>query len=189
MVFKGKRKKLYTLFAAVFVLTLLGVTFLFPYSSLSLNRTVTYDPDNRMVKEYLQSLTDFKDQYKTKKPDDATAHRNPYFLQLFELKWLTSKEPVQMDHQDLDILLLEVKTARQSLMELAFQESYPVHAKIYLKNTIEGCLELEERIEDLQDSKFRSRATLDRQYRNLHVSFINNLGRYSSFYKESRKKE
>ncbi len=53
MVFKGKRKKLYTLFAAVFVLTLLGVTFLFPYSSLSLNRTVTYDPDNRMVKEYL----------------------------------------------------------------------------------------------------------------------------------------
>lgn len=168
-------------------LILLGINYSYPFSILSIKKSITYNPDDIVVEEFLHNLNDFKGDYSREQQGDLTANRTQYILTMYEQKWISSKEPVKINVTDLDSMLLEVKSTRQTLMELAFQENYSTDTRILLKYTIESCLAIEDSILDLKNSQSHSRKTLVLQYQNLHVSFINNFNFFVSFYEEYRK--
>ncbi|WP_397538552.1 hypothetical protein [Rummeliibacillus pycnus] len=165
------------------LLALVAENWFYPYSFLSFNKSVTHDEGNSVVQQYLQDLSDFKSIYIIEPESDITTDRIQYILQMYEQKWLISKKPVNMKFNELDIILIKVRENREILLDLAFRENYSPMAKQYLKESIQFCFELEEKIQELKNSYFNSRITLKRQYRNLHGEFISSFDMFVSFYK------
>lgn len=184
-------KKIFILLIIAFGLFVIGGTWFYPYSSFSIKKSISFNADNIVVKDYLKDLNDFKKIYNMNKQnkDDITNDRTQYILQMYEQNWLISKKPVRMEYQDLDTILIEVKETRRNLMDLAFKETYSEFTKSYLKYTIEDCLEIEESIMKLKTSQTHSRKTLNLQYRNLQNDFKSNLDIFVSFYREYQKED
>ncbi|QQZ09076.1 hypothetical protein [Heyndrickxia vini] len=167
------------------VLFLICINWYFPYSPISFTKSISYDADNIVVKAYKKELNDFKNIYNSKKKNTLTDDRTQYVLPMFEQQWLVSGKPVKIKESDqLNTMLNEVKETKDILIELAFREKYSQETKEYLKMALVTCLSLENEIVELKNSKFHSRSTLNRQIRNLHMSFIRSFDMFTTFYKE-----
>ncbi|MEC5424105.1 hypothetical protein QGM71_11440 [Virgibacillus sp. C22-A2] len=95
-----------------------AISWLFPYSALSLTKSYTYKPDRVVVDQFLQDLKEFKEFYEEHpKKNDLTTERVQYILQSYDLPWINTKEPVKMAHQELDLILFEVEKARKVLID------------------------------------------------------------------------
>lgn len=184
-------KKIFILLIIAFGLFVMGGTWFYPYSSISIKKSISFNADNIVVKEYLKDLNEFKKNYNMNRQnkDDITTDRTQYILQMYEQNWLISERPVKMEYQDLDTILIEVKETRRNLMDLAFKENYSEFTKDYLKYTIENCLAIEESIMELKNSQTHSRKTLNIQYRNLQNDFRSNFGIFDTFYREYQKED
>ncbi|MFE7151684.1 hypothetical protein, partial [Heyndrickxia sporothermodurans] len=184
-----KKKGLWisSLIVCFIVLFLFCINWYFPYSPFSFSKSVFYNADNIVVKEYKKELNDFKAIYNSEKKNTLTDDRTQYILPMFEQQWLVSGKPVKMKVSDqLHTMLNEVKETKDILIELAFREKYSLETKEYLKIALLTCLSLENEIVELKNSKFHSRSTLNRQIHNLHMSFIRCFDMYATFYKEYR---
>lgn len=189
---KKNIKRILLVFICVGVLFLIGVNWFYPYSFISINKSISYNADTVVVKQYQKDLKDFKNSYNkvlNKAPkDNLTIQRTQFIIQMYDQLWLTSTKPIQMKYQELDTILAEVKEARRILTELAIQESYSKDAKGFLKLTLENCSLIEENLEEIKDSKSHSRSTLNNQLQNLHMRFQSNFGIFKSFYEYEEKK-
>lgn len=188
-----KTKKIILSLAGVAVLFLLFMTWFYPYSVFSITKSYSFTPDPVVIDGYEEDLNEFKSSFEEDlaemeeaDPIDLTTERTQYVLPLFEQDWLLSKEPVNFSLDDLDHILLEVRGARITLLELSAAEDYAKESRQNLVDSIQSLLWLEEQIEEIKTGKAQSRKTLDIQFRNLHTSFLNNFMMFSIFYEISR---
>lgn len=172
----------------VIILAMVGISWVFPYSILSFNKSITYNQDNVVVDQYLESLQDFKEIYEAKQGDnDLTTDRVQYMLEFYQRSSLTTKDAVKISQQDLDLTLFELKQIRDTLMDLAFSEKYDNETKEYLKLTLKSCLGLEEEIESLMDPTFDSRKVIKIRLSNLHGGLMANFNDLVTFYEEYKR--
>jgi hypothetical protein len=184
-----------------FIITILACLIIFiflswryPYAPISIKNSVGYNADNIVVDQYQKKLERFKEVYDLTLPsaeNDPTINRIQFILPMFEQPWLLKKGDTDISKDELDRMLFEVKEARKVILLLPFEENYSMSTKSYLKMLVDQTLSLEEEIHELQHSTNHSRKTLDRQLRNLHVSFISNFQLLVTFYEvymEEKKK-
>lgn len=176
----GIKKRTFLLsIIGLLLLGLLIITWLYPYSSISFIKSVSYDADNVIVEEYVEDLNEFK-----------KTNPNPNFLEnvlpMYEQDWLITKKPIKIRYNDLDKILLKVEQAKNTLVEFSNQGDYSRYAEDFLKTNIDNCIAIEEEIKSIKESKKHSKKTLRRQFHNLQVSFINNFRiSFLSFYEET----
>lgn len=178
----------------VCVLSVLIVTWYYPYSFISIHKSYSFTPDPVVVDEYRKDVNEFKhsyekdfDQLTTGSKYDLTIDFTQYLLPLFEQDWLVSKGPVKMSRKDLDNILFEVKNARKTLLGLITKEDYTQEQRQYLVHSIESLLSLEEEIDTIKTGSAESRKTLKIQFSNLHGSFQSSFMTYEIFYERSQK--
>lgn len=164
------------------VILYISMSWFYPYSELSLNKSITYDADPYLVEDYVQQLNDLTKDYESVSSDDLTHNNLQYLLPMYNQEWLVSEEPVKMNEEDIDQMAFEVKEARNLLLSLAFEETYSPNAKAQLKNSIENSLAIEESVYELRDSHSLSREMVQTQYHNLHGMFENSLRMLVTFY-------
>lgn len=189
----NKTKKIIVSLVGLFVFFILLMTWFYPYSFISIHKNYSFTPDPVVVDGYVKDLNEFKSSYEkdldeltTGRNNDLTTDRTRYLLPLFEQDWLISKESVKMGVGDLGNILFEVKNARETLLGLLTQEDYTQEQRLYLVNSIEILLLLEEDIVDIKTGKAESRKTLKTQISNLRVRFMSNFRMYESFYEMSQ---
>ncbi|TKD72343.1 hypothetical protein [Pseudalkalibacillus hwajinpoensis] len=166
----------------IIVLLYVGISWFYPYSELSFNKSLTYHADPYLVEDYVQQLNDLTNNYESVSNDDMTYDRLQYILQMYDQEWMMSEEPVEINQDDINQIAFEVKEARNLLLSLAFEETYLPNAKMELKHAIENFLAIEESVYELRDSDSYSRDTLQIQYHNLHVMFENSMRMLITFY-------
>ncbi|ANC76218.1 hypothetical protein ABE65_005100 [Fictibacillus phosphorivorans] len=176
-------------FALLFVM----IIWVFPFSPFSLKKSIRYGGDQILVDDYKSELKAFKLEYESRlnqqKNEELIQNRTTsnveYLLKMYELPWLVDNDSITFTQTSLTDMELEVKEAKDILINLAFQEEYSKSTKSYLQSLLRETLSLEKEIEELKHhSSLHSRSTIDRQLRNLHVHFISNFRMLSIFYKE-----
>ncbi|GGB63758.1 hypothetical protein [Fictibacillus barbaricus] len=187
-----RKTKVLPIFIGFIVLYLI-INWFFPFSPISFNKEVNYNADNVIIGEYKADIKKLKNHYEplliketnNKSIEDLTTYDIQYILKIHEQSWLTNKGSTAITKNTLGNMLLYVKEAREIILLLAFEETYTPNTKIYLKMLLDQTYKLEEEIKDLQLlSNLHSRSTLERQLRNLHVSYISNFQHLTSFYEE-----
>ncbi|MBN8209056.1 hypothetical protein JI666_09900 [Bacillus sp. NTK071] len=164
------------------ILFFFGISWFYPYSELSLNKSLTYHADPYLVEDYVQQLNDLTNNFESVSSEDMTNDHLQYLLQMYDQEWMMSEESAKMNQADIDQIALDVKEARNLLLTLAFEETYSPNVISQLKYVIENCLAIEESVYDLRDSETHSRDTLQTQYHNLHGTFENSLRMLLTFY-------
>ncbi|MGA4721017.1 hypothetical protein [Fictibacillus nanhaiensis] len=176
-----------------FILLFLLINWVFPYSPLTINKSISYDGDQVLIDEYKSELKAFKLEYESRLNQqrkeelikDLTTNDVEYLLQMYELPWLVDKDSITITQKTLTDMEFEVNESIDILINLAFQEKYSESTKDYMQNLLTQTLNLGKEIDKLKyHSSLHSRSTIDRQIRNLHVHFISNFRMLSTFYKE-----
>jgi hypothetical protein len=189
-----KRKKNIILsIVGLFVLFIVTMTWLYPFSVFSMYKHYSFKADPVVVAEYEKDLLEFEASFEeeaealeSERNKDRTIDRTQYVLPLFEQDWLVSKEHVKMGIGDLDNMSFDVKNTRKSLMELLAEEDYSKEQRQDLITSIENLLLLEEELVEMKTEKAESRKTLNIQFSNLQVRFINNFMIFKNFYERSK---
>src|SRR5690606_26419100 len=170
----------------VVLLCILTVIWVYPHSMFGENKTFAYNADDVIVEEFMEDLHNFKEINNIGSTRDLASHRLQYVLPVYEQEWLTSKDAVKIKASDLEEMLKEVKSARNTMLELAFEENYSKYAKDFLKMNIQSWLTIEDMIVELTSSQ-HSKKEKEILYHNLHVEFINNFRiSLQSFYEEAQ---
>ncbi|KYG32930.1 hypothetical protein ACU3L3_15660 [Priestia endophytica] len=177
-----KSKRISLVFLGVIVLFILAMTWSYSYSFFSIYKTYSYQPDSVMTKEYKQDVDNFKQTSQIHSKNDLTSKRTKDILKIFEQDWLTHEKKSKMSTQELDTMLLEVKEARVTLLDLSIQENYSKKEREYFIDSVKSLVELEEKINDIRNGESTSRRTLNTQFHNLHTSFISNFKSFTTFY-------
>lgn len=157
-------------------------TWFYPYSSLSLHRSISYSPDPYLVEGYTEKMNGLSKKYAEGSGDDLTMDRLQYILQMYDQEWLLSEKAVVMTEEDLENVAFDVKEARNELIDLSFEEPYSADVKKQLRLSIENCLAIEESLEALKDTDFLNRDLLQNQYGNLHGTFDSSLRTMETMY-------
>jgi hypothetical protein len=189
----GMKKKSALKIFLGFILLFLLINWVFPYSPLTINKSISYDGDQVLIDEYKSELKAFKLEYESRLNQqrkeelikDLTTNDVEYLLQMYELPWLVDKDSITITQKTLTDMEFEVNESIDILINLAFQEKYSESTKDYMQNLLTQTLNLGKEIDKLKyHSSLHSRSTIDRQIRNLHVHFISNFRMLSTFYKE-----
>jgi len=163
------------------LLLFLGVTWFYPYSFLSLKKSVTYEPYVVAVKDYRKMVDEFKQRY------EANDKIQPV-LALYEQTWLLSEKNVEMTVEDIDVMLKKVKEARSSLLQLDLGSISPY--EIEDRNILLGnCDSFEKDLESIKKHKTHSRMKIDREYHNLMAGFMTSVHVFIEFYEIYEKGE
>ncbi|MFG6114885.1 hypothetical protein ACGTN9_06825 [Halobacillus sp. MO56] len=174
-------------FLGLIVSLILIITWFYPYSFFSINKSYTHKPDPVIVDQYVEDLNDFKESYElniNKESATLTANYTQYILPMFEQDWLIYKDSVNMGKRELDNMLFEVKENKRTLMHLLVEEDYTKDQRRDVASSLENLQFLEELIIDIKTEKTSSRSTLNTQFHNLHVHYISTFRMYVSFYKQ-----
>ncbi|WP_283152771.1 hypothetical protein [Guptibacillus hwajinpoensis] len=158
------------------------ITWFYPYSSLSLHRSISYSPDPYLVEDYTEKMNGLSKKYAEGSGDDPTMDRLQYILQMYDQEWLMSEKAVVMTKEDLDNVAFDVKEARNVLIDLSFEETYSADVKKQLRLSIENCLAIEESVEELKDANLLTRDLAQIQYGNLHGTFDSSLRTLGTMY-------
>ncbi|MHA6252527.1 hypothetical protein [Oceanobacillus sp. CAU 1775] len=187
----NKTRKYSTKLVAFFLFFILVMTWFYPFSIFSINKSYSFTADPVTVDEYTRELNEFITSFENDLEEafgedniNLTLDRTRYLASIFEQEWISSKDPIKMDLDMLSNNLDEVKSARNALLELIVREDYNYEQREYLVGSIDSLLSVEEQINKIKMSSFSTRSTLNRQFRNLHVSFISQLTFYEIFYEQ-----
>ncbi|MED1865225.1 hypothetical protein P4V41_17295 [Fictibacillus nanhaiensis] len=187
------KKKRFWFILLGFVLLFLLINYFFPFSPLSIKKSIRYSGDQVLIDVYRSELKAFKLEYepllnqqrKNELIQDRTTNDVEYLLQMYELPWLVDKDSITITQKLLTDMDFEVNEAKDILINLTFQEEYSKSTKGYMQSLLTQTLSLEREIDQLKHhSSLHPRSTIDRQLRNLHVHFISNFKMLSTFYKE-----
>lgn len=117
---------------------------------------------------------------------DMTIIRTQYILPLFEQEWLVNTESTTMDKNKVDQMLQDVIGSRNTLLQLVAEEDYNDEQRMYVVDTINNFLRLEEEIKYVQDGGYFTRIELNILFNNLHNSFRDNFDFFTTvFYDRS----
>lgn len=172
-------------------ISLLFMTWLYPYSLFSINKSYIFTSDPVVADEYNKYLNKFKKSYEsdlkaliedTDGEFNLTVNYTEYILPIFEQEWLVNKEPTKMNIEDLDLMLFELKSIRETVLQLVMNEHNTVEQSQYLVNSINGLLLLEDEIIEIQTGRGQTRAKLNNQFYNLQIGYIDNLQTFKIYY-------
>ncbi|WP_129692136.1 hypothetical protein [Gottfriedia acidiceleris] len=170
-----KSTKIIILVVVGIVMLFLGiVTWFFPYSFFSVNKSVTYDPYNVAVKDYEKGIDDFKKNYEIDKQTQS-------ILNMYEQTWLLSENKVRMKYEDLGGMLNKVQVARKKLRQINLGTISP-QEKENRSIIIGNCDVFEKWIEDIKKHKTDSKMKINREYQSMMAGYITSFQIFVEFY-------
>jgi hypothetical protein len=157
------------------VLLISIITWVYPYSSLSVYKNYSYNKGLVLVngKTHEEIVQKFKRRLEfdlEEKEQNRTVSYTQNILPLFEQDWYIKEDAVTIKKQDLETMLMHVKNTRSTLLSLLQHEEYTSEQKMYLEQLINGFLGIEEYIGYMQHEPFLSRGDIRRSLGNLRDS-------------------
>lgn len=181
-------KKFLSILLSIIVISIIILTWFFPFSYFSVYKSYNYNNDSYAVKAYSKKLTEFKKFYNESSIDDGTTKLSPGIFNMFEQDWLVTKGTFSMNKDSMNAILIDVKNAREHLLELTILEDYTSLQRHHLLNSIKNLLSLEVMIEDIKNQKWETRNTFKTEFHNLQDAFFNSFNIFISFYRNSQYK-
>ena len=184
------------------VLLISIITWVYPYSKISVYKSYTYDKglvlkDGKTYGEIVQKFKKrlefdyeeidhvIQDRLETDYEEIEhirTVNSTHYILPLFEQDWYTKEDAVTIKKQDLEIMLAHVKNTKSTLLNLMQYEDYSSEATMYLIALIYGLNSMEEDIRLIQHEPFLSRGDISRSFRNLRENQRSLFYTFTVFY-------
>ena len=172
---------------SLIVMSILLVTWVYPFSPVSVYKNINYTTDSDRVRIHTEYLNKLQKLYDESSPDDVTTMVLQNISHMFEQDWLVKNDTFIMNKGDLDKMLMRMKNARAGLLNLTRQEEYSWEQRSYLLTSIENLLSMEETIEGMMDDSWEKRTVLKRQFQNLHGGYTSSLMYFTSFYSATQR--
>lgn len=165
-----------------FIVLFFLLGYMYPFSSISVAKSIAYEPDQVFVKEYVHSLKDL-DKIRTFKDEDTRLAVNMMIKEL-HTKWLTNDSSLNMDRSELNAQIIQLTHIYDQLLKLRTKHAqhYDENTNAFLFLLIEDTDELKKQLMDIRDTAFSSRSDLQRAVGNAHMGFAQYLNRTISFY-------
>ncbi|KOO42698.1 hypothetical protein [Priestia koreensis] len=156
--------------------------YMYPFSSISVAKSIAYEPDQVFVKEYVHSLKDL-DKIRTFKDEDTRLAVNMMIKEL-HAKWVTSASSLNMGKSELNAQIIQLTHIYDQLLKLRTKhaQNYDENTNAFLFLLIEDTDALKNQLMDIRDTAFSSRSELQRALGNAHMGFAQYLNRTISFY-------
>ena len=172
---------------SLIVMSILLVTWVYPFSPVSVYENINYTTDSDRVRIHTEYLNNLQKLYDESSPDDVTTMVLQNISHMFEQDWLVKNDTFKMNKGDLDKMLMRMKNARAGLLNLTRQEEYSWEQRSYLLTSIENVISMEETIEGMMDDSWEKRTVLKRQFQNLHGGYTSSLMYFTSFYSATQR--
>lgn len=151
------------------------LTWIFPFSNISIYKSFNYTADSFEVDAYSKKLNEFKESFDENSTDDITTKFTFSILPMFEGTWLVNKGTVKMSYDELNSIFYTVSQTKNNLQILGLEETYTVEQRLHLVAIIDNLDSLEETIESIMNEKWITRSTLTIEFNNLHNAFFNSF--------------
>lgn len=168
------------------------ITWFYPYSILSVNKSITYEPEKVLSngKSYHEILKDFQKSVELDYESDSeneypnlTIIRTQNVLHIFEQDWLIRNDPVSFNREKLDRMFGDVTRAREILLNHVAEADYSSQERKYIiDNVINNLLLMEDTITALKNDPHVTRKELNFWLDILHSSYSSVLISYIYFY-------
>ena len=159
----------------ILILSILTVTWVFPYASLSVAKAYTIKQDPIVVKQYVDTLQEYKKLINENKEQTNTYATAVAAFDFFEQVLMENEHEWRMTDDTLEELRFQVATYRDMLITLSFSETYSNEARMYLKTALNAAIELEDSITFIQMSEGLTRKDLRILIGNLYGEMGRNL--------------
>jgi hypothetical protein len=169
-------------FLSLIVISILIVTWFFPFSIVSVYKNINYTTNSDSVRIHIKYLDNLQKLYDESSPDDVTTLVLQNISHMYEQDWLVKNDAFKMNKDELAKMLMGMRNAREGLLNLTTQEEYSMEQRMYLLMIIENVLSMEDLIEDMMEDSWENRTVVKRQFRNLHGAFTSSLMVFNSFY-------
>ena len=182
---------------AFIVLVIAFISWYYPLSPFSIHQSFTYEPSSETHngKTYEEEIDNFKAAYEKDLNKDLesdkhnpTINRTQFILPIFEQEWLIGTDSKTINKDKLDRMLLDVQQVRNTLLNLVSEGDYSREERVYLVDSLNHFLNLEESIRFIKNGKYFSRSDLQRMLGNLQGNFRAGFNNYTTvFYDVSHK--
>ncbi|NAP00350.1 hypothetical protein FRY77_30685 [Halomonas sp. MG34] len=169
----------------ILILSILTVTWVFPYASLSVAKAYTIKQDPIVVKQYVDTLQEYKKLINENKEQTNTYATALAAFDFFEQVLMENEHEWRMTDDTLEELRFQVATYRDMLITLSFSETYRNEARMYLKTALNAAIELEDSITFIQMSEGLTRKDLRILIGNLYGEMGRNLEQFITFYQQT----
>ncbi|AVR00694.1 hypothetical protein OBCHQ24_17315 [Oceanobacillus iheyensis] len=169
----------------ILILSILTITWVFPYASLSVAKAYTIKQDTIVVKQYVDTLQEYKKLINENKEQTNTYATAVAAFDFFEQVLMENKQEWRMTDDTLEELRYQVATYRDMLITLSFSETYSNEARMYLKTALNAAIELEDSIIFIQLSEGLTRKDLRILIGNLYGEMGRNLEQFITFYQQT----
>lgn len=166
------------------IVAVLFVNWKYPFSYISLNQSINYQTDKKLVQKYETSIERLEKLSSSSSSSKLIKNRTQYILDNFNQKLFTDADGVRIKRAELEQLLADVQEIRNLLIELAFREDYSDLGDSYLQNAIQQSINLEYKILNLISNRFYSKRQIEISIHNIQEEFRSTLGLYNSFFEE-----
>lgn len=169
----------------ILILSILTVTWVFPYASLSVAKAYTIKQDPIVVKQYVDTLQKYKKLINENEEQTNTYATALAAFDFFEQVLMENEHEWRMTNDTLEELRFQVATYRDMLITLSFSETYSNEARMYLKTALNAAIELEDSITFIQMSEGLTRKDLRILIGNLYGEMGRNLEQFITFYQQT----
>ena len=173
------------------VLVIAFLSWYYPLSPFSIHQSFTYHPGSQTHngKTYEEEVDQFKVVYAKDLAKDLesdnynpTVNRTQFILPVFEQDWLLGRESKTIDKEKLDEILFDVQQARNTLLNLVSEGDFSREERVYLVDSLNNFLNLEESIRSIRNGNYFSRSDLQRMLGNLQGEFRASFDNYTTVF-------
>lgn len=176
-------------FGIIAVLCLFVTTVFFPYSFFSVYRSISIHTELPILQDYKMKLYEFRKEYEEKKERDRkefytfdnVQYSTEFILDTYEMDIMTTSRS-SISKRDLNEMLGRVRSLRNSLLHITFDEEHSSESKKYLFAALRWCLETEENIDWIKSKPFSTRSQLSTHLEDLQSDFRQSFEMYLRFY-------
>ena len=193
-----RKRKVWGIGSGVFIVLVIAfISWYYPLSPFSIHQSFTYHPSSETHngKTYEEEIDQFKAAYEKDLAKDLesdnhnpTVNRTQFILPIFEQEWLIGTDSKTIDKDKMDRMLFDLQQARNTLLDLVSEGDYSREERVYLVDSLNNFLNLEESIRFIKNEKYFSRSDLQRMLGNLQDNFRESFDYYTTvFYDVSHK--
>lgn len=152
------------------------VNVFFPFSPMSLRKSVSYVPASYEAIEYQNDIKQFKEQFNENNNELVKA-----ILPLYNNEWLYSVETLSFNKRQFDDLLKDLTQARSTMNEFREGNTAPAATQTYLNDYLLNLESLEVIINELKNSQWLTRNELKNELRNVQTYYRNSFILFNTF--------
>ena len=187
-----RKRKVWGIGSGVFIVLVIAfISWYYPLSLFSIHQSFTYHPGSETHNgiTYEEEIGEFKAAYEKDLKKDLesnnyhpTINRTQFILPIFEQEWLIGMDSKTIDIDRLDRMLFDVQQARNTLLDLVSEGDYSREERVYIVDSINSFLNLEESIRFIRNGKYFSRSDLQRLLGNLQEEFWASFDYYTTVF-------